>query len=81
MESETLTVVDSDLGRIPAGTELTVTKHRINEFTGDETITVEADPVPDDRLGPIDMFPTDTKDVLKEIVVGRESDTVVVKRE
>ena len=83
MKGSTLTIVDSHLNHLSVGTEMTVTRHHTNQFTGRETITCE--PVNGDKvgshLGSCQFIVTDTKDVLKEIVVGRESDTIAVNVE
>jgi len=79
-ETETLTVVDSNLNNIEVGTKMEVTNHHVNEFGLRETITAE--PVNSDKIGShigsCQFNVTDTKDVLKEIVVGKKSDTIVV---
>jgi len=79
-EVKTLTVVDSDLEQIEAGTQLTVERDHVNQFTNRRTLTVDADPLPNDRVGSFQIMrtPTMTKDVWKEVVVGRDSDTIVV---
>jgi len=83
MKGSTLTIVDSHHNHFDAGTEMVVTRHHVNQFTGRETINAE--PVNGDKLGShlgmCQFIVTDTKDVLKEIVVGRESDTIAVNVE
>lgn len=76
----TMNVIDSNLGRIPEGTTLTVTRDHTNQYTGRRVLTVEADPMPEGRISSFQLLATDTKDVFKEIVTGREGDTLLVSK-
>ena len=82
MKGSTLTVVDSDLGHFETDTHMKVTRHHINQFGGRETINVE---IPshesvDGKSIFAQFYKMETKDVWKEIVVGRDSDTILVKQ-
>jgi hypothetical protein len=84
MKGSTLTVVDSDLGQIPAGTTLEVEKDRTNQFTDRRVLTVRPTTNLEGRIegSTIQIFqmPDNTKDVWKEIVVGRDSDTILISK-
>lgn len=76
----TLEVVDSDLGKIEAGTTLEVTGDHTNQFTDKRTLNVKATPLPENRVSGFQIMrtPDMTKDTWKEICVCGESETIVV---